>query len=279
MNQNILRSTLLLFVCGCLCFGTEALAGNKRIMSINAGKVLAERALVETVHGLKVKTTEEVVDMVAASFVGRVESKTTAKIKGIKFDEIVYDEEKDIAKVTASVSLESITNVDGDNINLGNKVFKRVAFATSTPKNAAPIRALRAAELDAYKQLIKQVMGFTLESQSTVENYILTSDVVKTKVIASLYLANLTEYYWDKNGDAHVKMVLNVGDVSNVLGEKVVSEGEIVEVEGLGAQTADFKPAPGTKGAATEGKSGGDEKAKPEQSSVYKNQSIDLTAK
>ena len=275
MNQKILRSTLLLLVCCILCIGSDAWAGNKRIMSINAAKVLAERALVETVHGLKVRTTEEVVDMVAASFVGRVESKTTAKIKGIKFDEIIYDEEKDIAKVTASVSLESITNVDGDNIDLGNKVFKRVAFATSTPKNAAPIRALRAAELDAYKQLIKQVMGFTLESQSTVENYILTSDVVKTKVIASLYLANLTEFYWDKHGDAHVKMVLNVGDISNILGEKVVNEGEIVEVEGLGAQTADFKSAPGTKGAA-DTKGGGDEKAKPEQSSVYKNQSVDL---
>lgn len=278
MNHKILRSVLILLVSFLYCTVTmNAWAGNKRIMSINAAKVLAERALVETVHGLKVRTTEEVVDMVAASFVGKVETKTAAKIKGIKFDEIIYDEDKDIAKVTASVSLESLTNVDGDNINLGNKVFKRVAFATSTPKNAAPIRALRAAELDAYKQLIKQVLGFTLESQTTVENYILTSDVVKTKVIASLYLANLTEYYWDKNGDAHVKMVLNVGDISTVLGENVVNEGEVVEVEGLGAQTADFKPAPAAKGASD---AKGEEDKKPaEPSSVYKNQSIALPTK
>ena len=32
-------------------------AGNKRIMSISAAKDLAERAIVESVHGLKVRAT------------------------------------------------------------------------------------------------------------------------------------------------------------------------------------------------------------------------------
>lgn len=219
---------------------TPALAGNKRIMSINAAKILAERALVETVHGLKVRTTEEVADMVAASFVGKVESKTRANIKGIRFDEIIYDREKDIAKVTASLTIDQIENVDGDIINLGNKTYRRVAFSTSTPANAGPIRALRAAELDAYKQLVKQIMGFTLESQTTVENYMLKSDVVTTKVMATLYLAKVTEFWWDEYGDAHVKMQLDVGEISNVLGENVVYEGEVVEVEGQGAQDDDF---------------------------------------
>jgi hypothetical protein len=75
-------------------------AGNKRIMSTRAAKVMAERALVESVYGLKVRSTEEVQDMVAASFIGKTESKTSARIKGIKFEEVVYDSEKDIAKVT-----------------------------------------------------------------------------------------------------------------------------------------------------------------------------------
>ncbi len=220
-----------------------ASAGNKKIMSIKMAKVLAERALVESLYGLKVRATEEVEDMVASSFQGSTESKTSARISGINFDEVVYDPEKDIAKVTASAALDSITNIDGDTINLQGKVFRRVAFATSTPASAGPLRAMRAAELDAYKQLVKRIVGFTLESQTTVENYMLKSDMVKTKVLATMYMSELSDYGWDENGDAFVKMKLNVKEVGNMLGESVVGAEEVIEVEGMGAHQDDFSQA------------------------------------
>lgn len=218
-------------------------AGNLRIMSITAAKVLAERALVESVYGLKVRSTEHVENMVAASFVGKTETKTSARIKGIKFEEVAYDAQKDLAKVTASVSLPSITNIDGKEVNLGNKVFRRVAFATSTPSLSGPLKALRAAEIDAYKQLAKKIVGFTLESHTTIENYILTSDDVKVKVLATLYLAELVEYGWHESGDAYVRMSLNVSEVSEMMGEEVIGEEGTVEVEGMGAQEDDFAEA------------------------------------
>lgn len=218
-------------------------AGNKRIMSIAAAKVLAERALIESIYGLKVRATEEVADMVAASFVGTTESKTKAMIKGVRFEEVVYDPQKDLAKVTASVQLPSITNIDGVEMNLGNKVFRRVAFATATPSMAGPIKALRAAELDAYKQLVKRIVGFQLESQSSVENYILTSDTVKTKVLATLYMAELEEYGWNEFGDAYVKMSLNVQDIGAIIGEPIIGEDAVVTVEGQGAQEEDLPVA------------------------------------
>ncbi|MEN8263352.1 MAG: hypothetical protein ABFR82_07810 [Nitrospirota bacterium] len=218
-------------------------AGNKRIMSTRAAKVLAERALVESVYGLKVRATEEVQDMIAASFIGRTESKTSARISGVKFEEVIYDAQKDIAKVTATVQLANIENIDGQVMDLQNKVFRRVAFATSTPSQAGPLQALRAAEVDAYKQLAKRVVGFTLESQTTVENYILKSDTVKTKVLATMYLAQLTDYGWDDAGDAYVKMSLDIAAISEILGEEIVSDEKVIEVEGAGAQVDDFKKA------------------------------------
>ena len=126
-------------------------------------------------------------------------------------------------------------------MNLGNKVFRRVAFATSTPAMAGAIKALRAAELDAYKQLVKRIVGFTLESQTSVENYILTSDVVKTKVLATIYLAELDEYGWNEFGDAFVKMSLNVQDIATIIGEQIPGEDAIVSVEGQGAQENDYQ--------------------------------------
>jgi hypothetical protein len=236
-------NTLIALLAGFMLVAGPAWAGNKKIMSIRAAKVLAERGLVESMYGLKIRATEEVEDMVASSFLGSTESKTSAMIKGVGFDEVVYDPEKDIAKVTASVSLDSITNIDGDTINLQGKVFRRVAFATSTPASAGPLRAMRAAELDAYKQLVKRIVGFTLESQTTVENYMLKSDIVKTKVLATMYMAEVTDYGWDEQGDAFVKMVLNVKEIGNMLGEPVVGGEEVIEVEGMGAYQDDFSQA------------------------------------
>ncbi len=240
-NLNISVFLLAFF----LVAGLEgmALAGNKRIMSINAARVTAERALVETVYGLKLRATEEVQDMIATNFEGKTESKTSAMMKGVKFEEMVYDPQKDIAKTVASVTLTEITNVNGDTIPLGNKTFRRVGFGTSSPETAGPLKAMRAAEIDAYKQLMKQLVGFQLESQTTVENYMLTSDIIRTKVMATLFMAEISEYGWTKEGDAYVKMVLNIKDVSEMLGENLVSDSETLEVEGWGAQQDDYKKA------------------------------------
>lgn len=218
-------------------------AGNKRIMTTRAAKVMAERALVESVYGLKVRSKEEVQDLIATSFIGETETKTSATISGIKYEEVVYDETKDIAKVTASIQMGNITTIDGQTVDLKNKVFRRVAFATSTPSQAGPLRALRAAEIDGYKQLVKRVVGFTLESQTSVKNYMLVSDFVKTKVMAAIYLAEIQEFGWQDNGDAYVKMVLNVNEAGDLLDQKVVGEDAVIVVEGAGAQVDDFSTA------------------------------------
>lgn len=237
-NKIVLVTLALSLLVTCVAW-----AGNKKIMSTRAARVLAERAIVESVYGLKIRSTEEVVDMVAASFVGKTESKTSADIQGIKIDEVVYDAEKDIAQATATINLDEITNIDGQVLNLQGKTFKRVAFATSTPANAGPIRALRAAELDGYKNLVKTVVGFTLESQTTVENYMLTSDSVKVKVMATTYLADLVDYGWDEESNAFVKFRVNVKDIEDLVGAKIPGAGEFVEVEGHGAATDDFTEA------------------------------------
>jgi len=226
-----------------LCAVTSVSAGNKEHMTINAAKVLAERSLLESVYGLKVRATESVENMIATSFVGSTETKTEGLLQGVMYEEIVYDAEKDVAKVIATVKLQKIKNINGETINLKGKTFRRVAFATSTPEQAEPLKALRAAEIDAYKQLAKQLIGFTLESKTKVENYMLTSDMIKTKLLATLILAEVKEYGWRSNGDAYVKMTLNLKDFKDIIGQGVSGGARVVSVEGVGAQVDDFSEA------------------------------------
>jgi len=238
--KRLLAVSTVLALAIVFCLSSTSFAGNKKMMTINAAKVVAERGIIESIYGLKVRASESVTDMMAAGFTGSAETKTEAQIKGIKFDDIVYDAKKDVAKITASVSLPNITNINGEVIDLKGKVFRRVGFATSTPGSAGPLMALRAAEVDAYKQLAKQLVGFTLQSQTKVENFILTSDVIKTKVMATLFLAEVTSYGWSDDGDAFVKMSLSLADFADVVGQGVVGEAAVITVEGLGAQKNDF---------------------------------------
>jgi len=239
MISRCFKAFFVLLVCVTL-FAPGVWAGNKKMMAIMAAKNDAMRGLTEQVYGLKVRSSEEVKNMTADSYVGKTDSKTSATLSGIKILDVVYDPQKDIAKATATMTANEIINIDGANVALNGKVFKHVGFGTSSPENAGPLKALRAAQIDAYKQLAQQVAGFTLESQTSIENYMLKSDLIQTKVQASLALAEITDFGWDKGGDAFVKMVLNVDSVSAMLGEAVIGAGEVVEVEGQGAQADDF---------------------------------------
>lgn len=241
LRKPLTVGTLLL--CALFALASLAEAGNKKIMSTRAATAVAERAIVESIYGLKVRSSEKVEDMIAASFEGKTETKTAAEIVGIKIEETTYDPVKDIAKAIASITLDSFTNIDGQEMNLGNRTFRRVGFGTSTPSQAGPLKALRAAEIDGYKQIAKRIVGFTLESQTTVENFILTSDLIKSKVLATIYLTEVTDYGWDETGDAFIKMKIDPKDVSQILGQNVISETEVIEVEGLGAQKDDFSTA------------------------------------
>ena len=242
-----MKSSNLLFKVGCftiLVIGLAglqpAVAGNKKFMTINAAKVIAERAIVESVIGLKIRTTERVEDMIAMH--QKIDAKTAANIKGIQYTDIVYDQAKDIAKVTAKIDLGRVRNIVGRNINWKNRSIERVGFATSTPSNAAPLKALRAAELDAYSQLAKRIIGFNLQSNTSVENFILQNDLARTKLIAAIYGAKLVSHRWDSEGDAYVKLSLEMGRVDDVMGQKIRFNGTVVEVEGTGAQKDDFTP-------------------------------------
>ncbi|MFO7605938.1 MAG: hypothetical protein R6W72_06545 [Desulfurivibrionaceae bacterium] len=240
--MRLARATTF-FVIAMLIFSPAAMAGNKKIMTIRAAKIVAERAIVESIYGLKIRSSESVENMIASGFEGKTDTKTQAEIRGIRIDEMSYDAEKDIAKAVASITLNEFTNIDGQQINFNGKSFTRVGFATSTPGMAVPLGALRAAEIDAYKQLAKRIVGFTLESQTTVENYILTSDIVKSKVLATIYLARLADYGWDDQGDAFVKMQIDTNEVSEILGQQILDVDPVIEVEGLGAQSDDYSQA------------------------------------
>lgn len=218
-----------------------ALAGSKKLMTVNAAKAVAKRAIVESVIGLKVRSQENVQDLVAESV--EIDAKTSAAVTGIEFVDVIYDSEKDIAQATAQIRVGRASNIVGNLVDYGDKVVQRVGFATSTPAMAEPLKALRAAEIDAYRNLAEQIVGLKVQGSTSVENYVLQSDEVKTKMMAAIYGAELASYHWDEEGDAYVTLRLKTRDVEDVMGQKLDYQGEVIEAEGAGAGTDDFEEA------------------------------------
>jgi hypothetical protein len=226
-------------------------ASAKKLNSINCAKVLAQRNIVETVYGVKLRFSEEVSNLLEGSFLGDVETKTGKRtIRGIDFEPVRYDAVNDIAQVTATLKLSNIADiVDKEKFNIDkfpNKIIKRTAFATSTPETAKKISAIRAAEIDAYKNLYKKIGGFTLESNTKIENFVLKSDHVKASVIGALMGADFVGFNWDGKGAdavATVKLRINVKELNEMLGEKIIDfDKEYVEAEGQGAQKTSATP-------------------------------------
>jgi hypothetical protein len=236
-KQSLILSTSLLVSVFLFLLPTVSAAVDLKAVSIRTAKILAEDALVASISALKGRPSESLEDRVEASFEGKNASKIEALSLGIKFEEVAYDAEKDIAKVTAAVSLDSLATFDGPAINLQGKIFRRVAFASSTLSQQCPLRALRAAELDAYKQLLKRISALTTPGGKTsVQDYMLFSSTMKTKVLASIFVAKVKDYGWNEDGVAFIKMNAVAKDVVDLLGMDIGEKERIIEVEGFGRQ-------------------------------------------
>ncbi len=235
----------ILTICMVTLLTCSSFAGAKKMMTKMKAEILAQRAIVESVYGIKIKFAETVTNIIDASFTGDVATKTGKRhINGIVIEESVYDEDRDIAKVTASVKIGTIEELDENfKEKFKDKVIRRVAFATSTMEQLPKLLAMRAAEIDAYKNLLKIITGFTLESETTIENFMIKSDIVKTSVIGALMGAEIKEYFWEgKDNDAVVKVRINIKDFEEMLPERIKNlDKEYIEATGYGAGVNDYK--------------------------------------
>ena len=91
-------------------------------------------------------------------------------------------------------------------------------------RNAAQARmmARRAAVVDGYRQLAEVVKGVNVDSESTVENFMVTSDITRTKVNALVQGAQVIREQATSDGGYEVTMKISMFGVSNSLAEAVL---------------------------------------------------------
>jgi hypothetical protein len=230
-----------------------AAQGNKALMTIRMAETMATRAIVESVVGLKLRSTE--------AFFGdrsgqtEVDARTQALIRGVKHGRPKYDPDRDIAMVEATLELGEVSNIIGKPVRYDDVVINRVGFGTNTAAARPFLNALRAAEIDAYDRLARTIVGQEVTSRSQTRNLVLVSDEVRTSVMAAVWGAEMTDYGWSEDGTAFVDMVLDVQYAKDVMGQEMRFSGaNVISVTGYGAQFDETRETPTTPGSAESGK-------------------------
>lgn len=101
------------------------------------------------------------------------------------------------------------------------------------PAGSAKVLARRAAVVDAQRNLLESVKGVAVDSDTTVENFMLKSDIIHTKVNGIITGARVVSEEMQPDGVYKVTMavpVYGVGSVSDVAINAVVGESAPVPV-------------------------------------------------
>lgn len=123
-----------------------------------------------------------------------------------------------VAAALCVMAVSSVTMAATD-ISSGKIVVEGIGGACQTMSNG-----YRAATVDAYRLIAEEVNGVQIDADTTVENSISTSDIIKTKVKGVVKGAKVVSRSVDGNGYYHVVMELPVYGGANSLAAAVLPQ-------------------------------------------------------
>jgi len=105
------------------------------------------------------------------------------------------------------------------------------------PANAAQARAMaeRAAQVVAYRNLLEAVKGVQVDSTTTVENFMVTSDVIKTQVSGIIQGATVMDKKYMSDGSVEVTVGMKL---TGALADQLLPKGSAAPMPPAGAAPA-----------------------------------------
>ncbi len=97
------------------------------------------------------------------------------------------------------------------------------------------LMARRAAKVDALRNLSETIYGLRIDASSTVANFVLASDIIRSRLNVSIQGAREIDYQQLPDGTAEVTVEITLGTVETILGRKLQYDQEIIEAIGYGA--------------------------------------------
>lgn len=237
----------------------------------------AYRKLVERIYGTALDASTDVYDLALRSRV--IDTALRNELKGMKevgtryYDdgrveiavkvtlrevvEIIKETYKRVTRDEQLVSEESLKDVERENRDKEILVVGRGGLAGS--KGLEKVRAMRAAEADCYARLAARVFGLQITATTTVRDFVLSSDSIKSKVsVALLNGVKFTNYTFYDDGTCEVTGELTIREVVEVLKrthKRYDKDGKVTveQIENMEKQVRDAVITEVGKGTVREG--------------------------
>ncbi len=94
--------------------------------------------------------------------------------------------------------------------------------------------AKRAAKVDALRNLTENIYGLRLDTGTTVRNFVVASDIMRTRLSVEIQGAQEIDYIAHDDGMAEVTVEITLGSIETILGRRLQYDFEVVEAVGYG---------------------------------------------
>jgi hypothetical protein len=91
------------------------------------------------------------------------------------------------------------------------------ALSADYPPAQAKLMARKAAEEDARRQLLEAAKGVSIDSRSTVKDFMLQDDYIRSRVQGYIRGAQILDMRYDEDGTVHVDMRIDLNRVRDLI--------------------------------------------------------------
>lgn len=210
----------------------------RRLQYVRAAEMDATRILAERIMGICLDGETTVKDLAAAD--DRVKGALSATLKGVKtVGKPVYHEDGRVEVIRAvkmRTLVESINQKLGSDASFISREYiteeiealGNAAIPESDGK--ARVMAKRAAELDVYRRLAERVAGVQITSDSTMKDFVVESDEIKSAFSNLVKSAEITSIAYLDDNSAEVTASMKVGPLVKMVTKTVAQDGKVIKV-------------------------------------------------
>lgn len=215
----------------------QKVPASQRLQYVRAAEVDATRILAERIMGLSLVGETEIRDLAAAD--DSIKGQLKATLKGVKTEGTPTYHEDGRIEVVRSVKISNLIKCITSSTNPKNNgtSYKTVAEEISALGNAAipdsvgskRVRAKRAAEMDVYRRLAERIAGISLTSDTTVKDFAVESDAVKSSFSHVLKSAEITAITYEADV-ARVTANVKIEPLVRTIVREKAANGKVLNV-------------------------------------------------
>lgn len=213
-----------------------------RLKATKAAELDADRLLVERIYGLQIDADTTLRDLVehddsisgavSATLVGAIttrppeyiEDGRVRVVRAVKIREVVDTLNRVIKGKRLNDGSFSTTSDDTKTNRESNDRLIDVMGNSALPGSEGhqKILAKRAAEMDAYRELSKRIMGIKIDSETTVRDQAIENDEIISSLSHIIKAATPTKITYIQDGTCEVTMEVKIKDIIRTLKRKSI---------------------------------------------------------